>query len=237
MPTQKPSKRRPTRPAPATPALFEPRLQEPAQERASSWTHGVAAVLSVLGLGPLVGLATLRGDVRHVVSFAIFGAALVLLFTASAFMHHYRGRGKARAGFEFLDHAGIYTVIAATYTPFCLVTLQGPWGWSLFGVIWGLAAVGISLALGLGERFNRFADGIYLVMGWLILIAIRPLAARLPWPGVALVIGGGLAYTVGVVILGTKRFYYYHAAWHLMVALGAGLHLAAMLIYVLPAGR
>ena len=219
---------------PKVPIKFEPRLQERRQERASTWTHGVAAVISVLLLGPLIALAALKGNARHVVSISIFGSALVLLFTASTFMHVHRARGKAQKFFEFLDHAGIYTVIAATYTPFCLVTLHGAWGWSLFGVIWGLAVIGISLALGLGERFNRFGDGIYLLMGWLIVIAIHPLAVNLPWPGLALLMGGGLAYTVGVVILTTKRFYYYHAIWHLFVGLGALLHLLAIIFYVLP---
>lgn len=213
---------------------YEPRLQERRQERASSWTHGIAAVISALCLGPLLVLVADKGNARHIVSFSLFGAALIFLFTASTFMHLHRGRGQAKRIFEFLDHAGIYTVIAATYTPFCLVTLHGAWGWSLFGVIWGLAAIGMALSLGLGERFNRFGDGIYLVMGWLIVIAIRPLAAQLPWPGLALLIGGGLAYTVGVVVLTTQRFYYYHAIWHLFVALGAFLHLLAMVFYVLP---
>jgi hemolysin III len=135
---------------------------------------------------------------------------------------------------EFLDHAGIYLVIAGTYTPFCLVTLHGAWGWSLFGVVWGLAALGMTLSLIYGDRFTRFADGIYLLMGWLIVIAIKPLAAALTLPGLALVIGGGLAYTIGVVFLTVKRLDHYHAIWHLFVGLGALLHLAAMIFYVLP---
>jgi hemolysin III len=204
------------------------------EEAVNTLTHLVAAVISVAALGPLIVLAAVKGNARHVVSFSIFGSAVTFLFIASTLMHISRWEGPKRRVLEFLDHAGIYLVIAGTYTPFCLVTLHGAWGWSLFGVEWGLAALGMLLSLIFGERFTRFADGIYLVMGWLIVIAIKPLTAALTLPGLALVIGGGLAYTIGVIFLTVKRLKYYHAIWHLFVGLGALLHLAAMLFYVLP---
>lgn len=204
------------------------------QETANVVTHAVAAILSIAGLGPLIALAVYRGNTRHIISFSVFGAALTFLFTASTLMHVHRRRGLAKKVYEFLDHAGIYLVIAGTYTPICLVTLHGPWGWSLFGVEWGMAVAGTLLSLIWGERFTRYADGIYLLMGWLLIIAIRPLAARLSLPGLALLIGGGLAYTIGVIFLSARRSLHFHAIWHLFVGLGALLHLAALIFYVLP---
>jgi hemolysin III len=204
------------------------------REFANSLTHAIAAGVSILALGPLITLAALKGNARHVVGFSIFGSAVVFLFIASTLMHLSRWRGTQQRILEFLDHAGIYLVIAGTYTPFCLVSLHGAWGWSLFGVVWGLAALGMLFSLIFGNRFTRFADGIYLLMGWLIVIALKPLAAALTLPGLALVIGGGLAYTIGVVFLTVKRLKHYHAIWHLFVGLGALLHLAAMIFYVLP---
>lgn len=204
------------------------------QELANSLTHGIAALLSIAALGPLIMLAAFYGQARHIVAFSIFGSALVLLFTSSTLMHIARRKGKRKPALEFMDHAGIYLVIASTYTPFCLVTLRGALGWGLFGVVWGLAAAGITLSAVFGERFTRFADGIYLLMGWLIAFAYRPLIAALSWRGMALILGGGLAYSIGVAVLTLKRPMHYHAIWHVFVGLGALLHLAAMVLYVLP---
>jgi hemolysin III len=211
-----------------------PHPQSQRQEVANSLTHAVAAFLALAALGPLIILAAIRGNARHVISFSIFGAALVFLFVASTAMHVVRSQGNIRKLFEFMDLAGIYLVIAATYTPFCLVTLHGTEGWVLFGVIWALAGAGVLMTLSLGDRFARYANAVYLLMGWLIAIAIKPLAAGLTLPGLALLVGGGLAYSVGVIFLSSKRFYYYHAIWHLFVGLGAFLHLAAIFFYVLP---
>lgn len=213
---------------------FVSKAEHPRQERANAITHAVAAILALLALAPLIVLAVYRGNARHIIGFSLFGSALVLLFTASSLMHFRYMRGKARRIHEFLDYAGIYLVIAATYTPFCLVTLRGAWGWSIFGVVWGLAAVGTLLALFLGQRFDRFANLIYLLMGWLIVIAIKPLAAGLQAGGLALLLGGGLAYSLGVAVLVMKRHYYSHAIWHLFVGLGAFLHMLALIFYVLP---
>jgi len=149
-------------------------------------------------------------------------------------MHWRYMHGTARRFFDFLDYAGIYLVIAGTYTPFCLVTLHGPVGWALLGVVWGLAAAGTLLHLWLGARFDRYCAAIYLAMGWLVLLAIRPLAAGLKAGGLALLLGGGVAYSLGVAVLLTKRFFHSHAVWHLLVGLGALLHLLALVLYVLP---
>jgi len=204
------------------------------QEAANSLTHGVAAVAAAFLLAPLIALAMHRGNARHVISFSVFGSALIFLFSASTLMHWRNMHGTTRRIFDFLDYAGIYLVIAASYTPFCLVTLHGSLGWWLFGIVWGLAASGTLLSLFVGQRFDRFAVLIYLVMGWMVVIAIKPLAAGLSTGGVALLVGGGLAYSVGVIILVTDRFYHSHAIWHLFVGLGALLHLLALIFYVLP---
>lgn len=204
------------------------------QERASTLTHGIMALLAFASLGPLIYLSATHGNVRHLISFSVFGCALVLLFIASTLMHFRNMRGMHRRVYDFLDYAGIYLVIAGTYTPFCLITLHGPLGWALFGTVWGLAAAGTLLSLTLGERFDRYAILVYLAMGWLIVFAIRPLAAGLQFGGTALLFGGGLAYTLGVLVLVTDRLLYSHAIWHLFVGLGALLHLTAMIFYVLP---
>jgi hemolysin III len=204
------------------------------QEAANAWTHGMAAIASALGMGPLIALAAIKGNARHVVGFSIFGAALTFLFTASTLMHLHREEGPFKKIYEFLDYAGIYLLIAGTYTPFCLVTLHGAWGWSLFGVEWGLAIVGILLSLFIGERFDRYSLGIYLMMGWLVVLALRPLAHELSLPGLALLMGGGLAYTIGAIVLSTERILHSHAVWHLFVGLGALLHILALIFYVLP---
>jgi hemolysin III len=218
----------------ARPRREGPHPQSQRQEIANSITHGLGALIAIACLGPLVILAVNRGNARHVISFSIFGAALVFLFIASTLMHLQRSTGRVRRIYEFMDLAGIYLVIAGTYTPFCLVTLHGPLGWTIFGVIWALAGAGMMLTLWLGDRFSRYGNAIYLLMGWLIVVAIKPLAIGLTLPGLALLVGGGLAYSIGVVFLSSQRFYHYHAIWHLFVALGALLHLAAMVFYVLP---
>lgn len=204
------------------------------QERANSLSHGIMAILAILALGPLIVLAAERGTARHIVSFSVFGATLVLLLMASSLMHLRYMQGTARRIHEFLDYAGIYLLIAGTYTPFCLVTLRGAWGWSIFGVVWGLAAAGTLLSLLLKERFDRYAVLVYLLMGWLVVIPIKPLTAGLKLGGTLLLFGGGLSYTLGVVVLVTRKHFYAHAIWHFFVGLGAFLHLLAMLFYVLP---
>jgi hemolysin III len=204
------------------------------QEAANSLTHGAAAILALLLFAPLVALAARKGDARHVISFSVFGSALIFLFSASTLMHWRKMHDSTRRIFDFLDYAGIYILIAASYTPFCLVTLHGAVGWWLFGTVWLMAVSGTLLSLFAGERSDRFAIAIYLVMGWLVVIAIKPLAVGLEAGGMALLLGGGLAYTAGVVVLVTNRFYHSHAIWHLFVGLGALLHLLALIFYVLP---
>jgi hemolysin III len=213
-----------------------PRLTQKAwrrQEIASSFTHGIATLFSIAGLWLLVVAAARFGNLRHLISFTVFGASLVILYGSSTFLHALPV-GKTRKVFEDLDLAGIFLLIAGTYTPFTLVTLQGPLGWTLFGVIWALAIVGVIGMHYKKKAFERWASYIYLVMGWLIVLAIKPLAEHLPRPGLMLLVAGGVTYTLGVIFFLWERWLYHHVIWHLFVMLASLFHFLAILLYVLP---
>lgn len=213
-------------------------MSDPCTEReelANSLTHGLGAVLSVAGLALMVYFAGRYGDAWQVVSTAIFGTTLVLLYTASTLYHSLRG-DRLKVLLQKFDHAAIFLLIAGSYTPFVLVTLRGPWGWSLFGVVWGLAVAGVTIKFWLAGRFKLVSTLIYLAMGWLVLIAIKPLVAALPAGGVKLLVAGGLCYTGGAVFYLWKRLPYHHAIWHLWVLAGSVCHWAAVFVYVLPSG-
>ncbi len=205
----------------------------PGEEAANSITHGVGALLSVAALAALVTAASLRGTAWHIVSAAIFGASLVLLYTSSA-LYHALPEGRAKHVFLVLDHALIYVLIAGTYTPFTLVTIRGGWGWSMFGVVWGVALAGIVFKSLFVKQLRRLSTAAYVVMGWSIVIALRPLVAGLPAAGFAWVVAGGLAYSAGVVFYLSPRRYA-HAVWHVFVMLGSACHFWAVYRYVIPA--
>ena len=164
--------------------IYYPHAREPTmkEETINAVTHGAGAVLGAAGLAVLVALAALRGDAWHVVSCAIYGATLVLLFTSSTLYHSFRGP-RVKHVFRVIDHSSIYLLIAGTYTPFLLVSLRGGWGWSLFGVVWGLALAGIAFQVFFVDRFRLAQTLIYLGMGWLVVVATRPLLQRVPWAG------------------------------------------------------
>lgn len=201
------------------------------EELANRLTHGLGAVLSVAGLVLMVFFSSRYGDVWQVVSTAIFGATLVLLYTSSTLYHSFRDEQIQRMLQKF-DHAAIFLLIAGSYTPFLLVTLRGPWGWSLFGVVWGLALIGVVLKFWYAGRFGLVSTLVYLGMGWLIVVAIKPLLAALPSGGLRLLIAGGLCYTGGAVFYLWKRLPYQHAIWHLFVLGGSACHWAAVFFYV-----
>lgn len=203
------------------------------EERANQLTHAAGVVLGIVGLVLLVIVASRHGDAWHVVSSAIFGATLVLLYSTSTLYHTFAGELTKQMLRKF-DHAAIFLLIAGTYTPFTLVTLRGPWGWSLFGVIWGLAIVGVALKFWFTGRFRVVSTLIYVAMGWLVLVAIKPLVAALPADGMKLLVAGGLCYTGGAVFYLWKRLPYHHAIWHLFVLGGSACHWAAVFLYVLP---
>lgn len=201
-------------------------------EKLNAWTHLVGAVLAVAGAIVLVVRATLDGDPWKVVSVSIYGLTLVLLYSFSALYHSFRGRAKdiLRA----LDHQGIYLLIAGSYTPFCLVTLRGPWGWSLFGVVWALAVIG-----GLQERWPMgkariLSLVIYLLMGWVVVVALVPLLQTLGTAGFLWLAAGGVFYTSGIVFYALDtRLTHAHGVWHLFVMAGSAAHYVAILCYVL----
>ncbi|HEY7406939.1 MAG TPA: hemolysin III family protein [Gemmatimonadaceae bacterium] len=198
------------------------------EEIANSVTHGVAALASVAALPILLVVAVARGDRWQVVGGAIFGSTLVMLYLASTLYHALPHR-RAKRVFRVLDHSAIYLLIAGTYTPFALGALRGPWGWSLLGAVWTLAALGIITKATLGFRFPRLSTAVYVAMGWLALIAVQPLLAHVGLAGLMWLLAGGLCYTAGVVFFAWERLRYGHMVWHLFVAAGSVCHFFAVL--------
>jgi hemolysin III len=200
------------------------------EEIANSVTHGVAALASVAALPILLVVAISRRDPWQVVGGAIFGATLVMLYLAST-LYHALPHPRAKRVFRVLDHSAIYLLIAGTYTPFALGALRGPWGWALLGAVWTLAALGITAKATLGFRFPRLSTAVYVAMGWLALIAVQPLLARVGVAGLMWLLAGGLCYTAGVVFFAWERLRYGHMVWHLFVAAGSVCHFFAVLWY------
>lgn len=206
------------------------RAQSLGEEIANSVSHGVA-LLAAIAAVPFLMTATRGLAAVNVVGAAVFAATMVLLYLAST-LYHALPSGRAKRVFMKLDHGAIYLFIAGSYTPFALGVLGGPWGWTLFGLVWALATVGVTL-----KAFDRLSHpwlstGLYLVMGWLVLIAAVPLVQRVPATGVALLLAGGLAYTAGVAFFVLdSRLRYAHAVWHGFVVAGTGFHFVAVLRY------
>jgi len=218
-----------TTPARAPHAAYEYELRE---EDASSLIHGIGVVLSVAGLAILAAAAARGGDTRHLVSVCIYGTTLIVLYTAST-LYHAIPREGSKPLLRLLDHSAIFLLIAGTYTPFTLISLHGPWGWSLFAVVWVLALSGIALEMARVRRRGVLV-ALYLGMGWVGLIAIEPLMANLPAGGLWLLFGGGVAYTLGVPFYLWKRLPFNHALWHAFVLLGSVLQFFSVFCYVLP---
>ncbi len=201
------------------------------EEIANSVTHGVGWLLSVCGLAILVTLAAVTGGTLRVVSCAVFGTTLVLLYAAST-LYHALPSERAKHVFRVLDHSAIFLLIAGTYTPLSLVAVGGSWGWSLFGAIWSLAAFGVLLNTVAHGRWRWLSISLYVVMGWLVVVAMKPLVAAIE-PGVlVMIVAGGLAYTLGLAFYGWHRLPYNHAVWHLFVLTGSVLHYLAILFAV-----
>jgi len=205
------------------------------EETAHVVTHGIGLMLSVAGLVVLVVLASLRGDAWHVVSASIYGTTLILLYGAST-VYHALPPSRAKGVWRLLDHSAIYLLIAGTYTPFTLVNLRGGWGWSLFGVVWGLAAVGVVFENVATRRSRMVSLVLYVGLGWLVAIAVKPLLSAVDTGGLILVALGGLAYTGGIVFYRWRELPYNHALWHVAVLAGSACHFFAILFYVMPRG-
>jgi len=210
------------------------RVQSLGEEIANSIIHGLGALGSVVAL-PFLIVAALPGGPPSVVGSAVFGASLVLLYVTST-LYHALARNRAKKVFRVIDHSAIFVLIAGTYTPFTLGVLRGVWGWSLFGVVWALGVAGIALTASLGLRFPKASTAVYIAMGWLIVVAIRPLTTHLPPAGLAWLVAGGLAYTGGAVFYAWQRLRWQHVIWHLFVLAGSACHVVAVLGYATPHG-
>ena len=199
-----------------------------AEEIANSVTHGVGLVLSVAGFVTLLVLAIVRGSAWHIVACSVYGASLVCLYSAST-LYHAVLSPRLKRTLRIFDHGAIYLLIAGTYTPFLLLNLRGPWGWSLFGVVWGLAFAGILFKLWFVDHFEHASTGVYVAMGWLVVIAAKPVLAHVPAATILWLAAGGVLYSAGVVFYAWKRLPYSHAVWHLFVLGGSSCHYVAVL--------
>ncbi|WP_025026714.1 PAQR family membrane homeostasis protein TrhA [Caldalkalibacillus mannanilyticus] len=203
------------------------------EEIANAITHGIGALLSIAALVVLIVFAAKYGDAWHIVSFSIYGASLVILYFSSTLMHAIQNI-KIKNAFEVMDHAAIYLLIAGTYTPFLLVTLRGTLGWTIFGIVWGFALIGIILKFFFVKRFIVLSTICYIIMGWIIVFAIKPLYESLAFAGMMWLVIGGLLYTFGTIFFLWKKIPYHHAIWHIFVLAGSAAHFITVLFYVLP---
>jgi hemolysin III len=201
-------------------------------EKFNAWTHLVGAILATIGAIWMLVVATMTGDIWKIISVAVYGVALVLLYSASTVYHSVRGRAKVLM--QKVDHFSIYLLIAGSYTPFCLVTLHGPWGWTLFGIVWALAIIGILQEIKPRSEARVMSIVIYAVMGWIVLVAVKPLMAALGMAGFLWLALGGVFYTVGIIFFAfDTRVRHFHGIWHLFVIAGSLLHFVAITRYVL----
>lgn len=200
------------------------------EEIANSITHGLGFLLSIAGLSVLVTLAAIRGTAWHIVACSIYGATLVLLYLSSTLYHAIQAP-RAKNVFRVFDHSAIYLLIAGTYTPFVLITLRGPLGWTLFGLQWGLAVAGILFKSLTHEGYEIASTVVYALMGWMGIIGIRSMYHTLSFGGVAWILAGGLCYTIGIIFFALNRRYC-HAIWHIFVLAGSVCHFFAVLRYI-----
>ena len=200
------------------------------EELANTVSHGLGLVLALVALPVLVMSAMRAGDVRFLVGVSVFGATMVLLYLAST-LYHSTTHEAAKRIFRLFDHTAIFLLIAGTYTPFALGVLRGPWGWSMLAAVWTLAIVGIVLKVIARTRHSRISIVLYVVMGWMAIVAVKPMFALIPVPGILLIFAGGIAYTGGLGFFAAHRIRYNHLIWHLFVIAGTICHFFAVLWY------
>lgn len=203
------------------------------EETANSITHGIGFLLSIAGLVILVVPASIHGDIRRVVCFSIYGSSLLILYAASTLYHSF-GSGRIKYILKVIDHSAIYLLIAGSYTPFTLILLRGALGWTFFVTIWGLALTGIIFKMFFVNRFLVLSTAVYLIMGWLALIAIYPIVQKIPSGAIGWLVTGGILYSLGVIFHFFDKMPFHHAIWHLFVLGGSICHYFAILFYVLP---
>ena len=194
-------------------------------------SHGFGLLLSVCALVLLIIRSSLYGSSWHIVSFTIFGSSLIILYAASTFYHNAK-KEELRKKLNILDHSSIYVLIAGTYTPFALVTLNGTLGWAIFGITWGLALIGIILKLFYTGKYDKISTLAYVLMGWIILFGIKTLLNNLPTEGIYWLFSGGIAYTIGAVFYSLKKIKFNHAIFHLFVLIGSFCHFVSIFFYV-----
>jgi hemolysin III len=205
----------------------------PAEERINIGSHALGLGLSCIGLFFLIYRALTLGTAIHVVSFAVFGMSMIITYAASTVYHSTR-EASARVRMRVVDHAAIYVLIAGSATPVALITLDGTVGWILFSAMWSMAAIGIALKLFFTGRFNVLSTLMYLLMGWMVVLTIKPLAASLPPEGLAWLMAGGISYTVGAILYSIKRIHFNHAIFHIFVLAGTICHFIFIYFFVLP---
>lgn len=214
-------------------SLSAPQSDVDREEFANAVTHSVGLLLSIAGAIALIAVSMRHGTAWHVVSCAVYGATLVLLYLSST-LYHAISVPRLRPTLRLFDHSAVYLLIAGTYTPFTLVNLRGGWGWTLFSVVWGLALAGIIFKYFALDRFPVFSTIIYVLMGWLLIIGIKPVLTLVPLHGFVWLLAGGLFYTTGVFFFASKRIPYGHAIWHVFALCGSVCHYWAVFFYVLP---
>jgi len=209
-------------------------IYTPKEEIANAITHGIGAILSIVAVIVLVVFASSYGTALHVMSFLMYGLTMLLLYVSSTLVHSFP-QGKIKDLFEILDHSSIYLFIAGSYTPITLHIIQGSLGWILFGTAWGLAGVGVLFKVFFTKKFLFTSTILYVVMGWIIILAWKPLIANFGGGGLALLLTGGILYTLGSLFYVWRGFIFHHAVWHLFVLAGSTFHFFAIFFYVLPA--
>lgn len=203
------------------------------EEIANAITHGIGAVLSIVGLTLLIVLSSLEGTPWHVISFTIYGVTMLLLYVSSTLVHSFP-EGKVKDLFEIFDHSSIYLFIAGTYTPFLFIAVKGTTGWTLFGMVWGIALAGIVFKAFFVKKFLFISTILYVFMGWMIVFAWDSLTQNIAHQGIVLLVVGGVLYTIGAVFYVWRGFRFHHMIWHMFVLGGTVLHFLAIILYVLP---
>jgi hemolysin III len=211
-----------------------PHEETNAEHIANAITHGIGAALSVAALILLIVVSSQHGDTRRVVTLTIYGVSLLVVYMASTCFHSVRPGTRYRRMLRVWDHAAIYMFIAGTYTPLLLVFVRGGWGWSLFGVLWGLALVGTLIKVHFVGRYDLVSTAVYIAMGWIGLLAIRPFLTMIPTGALWWLLAGGITYTIGVIFYLWERLRFSHAVWHLFVLGGSVCHFFALFLYVAP---
>lgn len=205
------------------------------EEVFNSVTHGIGILVSIAALVLMVFFSYRHGSTLHIVSTAVFGTTLVLLYTASTLYHSFQ-KPRLKRVFKIMDHSCIYALIAGTYTPFVLVTLRGALGWTIFGIVWSLTVLGILFKVFFINRFKIISTLAYVFMGWIIVVAVKPLVQALPGSAIAWIVAGGVIYTLGTIFYSWKKIPFNHAIWHSFVLAGSACHVCAVMFYVIPPG-